>query len=395
MRTQASWRRWFLASELRKVKVERTRTCSVVVVLLAVSCGSIEAIEPLADPRPVQQLAPQEPTATEQLTSPQLQVAPIQQSTAERLGIPAVIKNSVGIRLVLIPAGEFQMGCQEPAQDLVAAFAPYKRKPEDFSDEYPRHRVRITKPFYLGKCEVTVGEFRRFTVDAGYKTEAEADGEGGWGYNPATGRCEGRRPEFTWRNPGFPQSDKHPVLDVSWNDAAEFCQWLSRQEGKIYRLPTEAEWEYACRAGSTTRYSAGDDPNGLDRIAKTADAKGRNDFPHVADLIIPKGDNQPFTVPVGSFPPNAFGLCDMHGNVWEWCTDLYGEDYYASSPLDDPRGPDSGGLRVRRGGAWNSFPLWARSSFRNWNTPDSRCVNLGFRIALDLTEKFDSPTDSR
>ena len=239
---------------------------------------------------------------------------------------------------------------------------------------------------------MTVGEFRRFTLDAGYRTEAEADGEGGWGYNPATGRCEGRRPELTWRNPGFPQSDKHPVLNVTWNDAVEFCQWLSRKEGKDYRLPTEAEWEYACRAGSTTRYVGGDDPNGLDRIARTADAKGRNDFPDVAGLIIPKGDNQTFTVPVGSFPPNAFGLCDMHGNAWEWCADRYGEDYYASSPLDDPRGPDSGNLRVRRGGAWNSFPLWARTSFRNWNTPDSRCVNLGFRIALDLTEAdTDSP----
>ena len=395
MRTRASSRQWFLAPKRGQVKGMRTHAGSVVVLLLAVTCGSVEAVDPRADPHPEPQLAPKEPTTAEQLTRSQLQVAPIQQSAADRLGIPAVIKSSAGIRLVLIPAGEFLMGCQEPAQDLVAAFAPYQRKPEDFSDEYPRHRVRITNPFYLGKYEVTVGEFRRFTLDAGYRTEAEADGEGGWGYNPATGRCEGRRPESTWRNPGFPQSDRHPVLNVSWNDAVAFCQWLSRKEGKIYRLPTEAEWEYACRAGSTTRYFGGDDPNGLDRTARTADARGRNDFPHVADLDIPKDKDQAFTVPAGSFPPNAFGLCDMHGNVWEWCADRYSEDYYASSPLDDPRGPDSGNLRVRRGGAWNSFPLWARSSFRNWNTPDSRCVNLGFRIVLDLTEKVDPPADSK
>ena len=121
---QASWRRWFLVSELRKVKVVRTRACSVVVLLLTVRCGSVEAVEPQAEPRPEQQLALQESAATEQPASEQLQDAPRQQAAAERLGIPVVTTNSVGMRLVLIPAGEFLMGCHEPAQDLVAAFAP-------------------------------------------------------------------------------------------------------------------------------------------------------------------------------------------------------------------------------------------------------------------------------
>ena len=170
------------------------------------------------------------------------------------------IANSIGMKLVLIPAGEFMMGGQESAEELVKAFAAYNRKPEFFKDEYPRHRVRITKPFYLGKYEVTVGDFRRFVDDSGYKTQAETDGEGGWGYNPQTGQCEGRKPQFNWRNPGFPQTDNHPVLNVTWNDAVAFCQWLSRKEGKTYRLPTEAEWEYACRAETTTRYHNGDDP---------------------------------------------------------------------------------------------------------------------------------------
>ena len=293
------------------------------------------------------------------------------------------ITNSIGMKLVLIPPGEFMMGSTEPAEELVRAFAAYNRKPEFFKDEFPRHRVRITKAFYLGKFEVTVGQFRRFVAETGYKTEAESDGTGGWGYNPQTGQCEGRKPEFNWLNPGFTQTDDHPVLDVTWNDVAAFCRWLSTKEGKTYRLPTEAQWEYACRAQTSTRYHNGDDPAALANVANTLDDSGRTAFPHVQELDILPGDKPKFTVAVGGKEPNQFGLYDMHGNVWEWCADWYGEDYYSKSPLDDPPGPDSGKVRMRRGGGWNSFPLWARASFRNWNTPQSRCVNLGFRAARD------------
>ncbi|MGA2033953.1 MAG: SUMF1/EgtB/PvdO family nonheme iron enzyme [Thermoguttaceae bacterium] len=233
----------------------------------------------------------------------------------------------------------------------------------------------------LSVHEVTVDNFRQFVKDTRYKTEAEKDRKGGWGYNPKSGHCEGRKPRYNWRNPGFPQTDDHPVLNVTWNDAVAFCQWLSRKEGKTCRLPTEAEWEYACRAGTTTRYSNGDDPEGLAKVAKVTSDKGRTAFPAVQNLMVLQGEDDRFTAPVGSFPPNRFGLHDMHGNAWEWCADWYGEDYYSRSPVDDPPGPDSGTRRVRRGGGWNSFPLWPRSSFRNWNTPDSRCVNLGLRIA--------------
>lgn len=293
---------------------------------------------------------------------------------------PRKLTNSIGMQFVLIPAGEFQMGGRESAEELAKAFAAYKRKPGYFSDEYPRHRVRITKAFYFGKYEVAVGQFRQFAKETGYKTEAETDGEGGWGYNAASEMCEGRKPEFNWRNPGFRQTDNHPVVNVTWNDASAFCRWLGRKEGKACRLPTEAEWEYACRAGTTTRYHCGDAPDSLDKMANVADAKGRTTFPHVQEMTIPNGKDRSFTLPVGSFRPNAFGLYDMHGNAWEWCSDWHGADYYAKSPVDDPAGPDSGDRRVRRGGAWNSFPLWARAAFRNWNSPRSRCVNLGFRV---------------
>ena len=186
------------------------------------------------------------------------------------------------------------------------------------------------------------------------------------------------RPQVQLANPGFAQTDDHPVVNVTWNDAVAFCQWLGRKEGKTYRLPTEAQWEYACRAGTATRYSSGDDPKLLARVANIQDAAGRDQFPHVQEIFIPK--NGKFTLPVGTLAPNKFGLYDMHGNVWQWCSDWYGKDYYAKSPLDDPTGPETGIRRVRRGGGWNSFPLYVRASFRNWNVPESRCVNLGFRV---------------
>ena len=294
---------------------------------------------------------------------------------------PRTVVNSIGMRLVEIPAGEFMMGSGEDGAAIVAAFPDHDRDPEEFRDELPRHRVRITRPFLLGAHEVTIGEFQAFVAATGYRTEAERDGTGGWGYDPAVGRCLGREPRFTWRDPGFEQTPRHPVLNVSWNDAQAFCEWLSRAEGRAYRLPTEAEWEYACRAGTTTRYACGDDPAGLVQAARVLDPAGRNVKLHVQDVPIAADQAKPFPVAVGSYAANAFGLHDMHGNVWEWVADRYGAETYAPGSATDPTGPQEGPRRVRRGGGWNSFPIWARSSFRNWNKPDSRCVNLGFRVA--------------
>jgi sulfatase modifying factor 1 len=300
----------------------------------------------------------------------------------------APITNTLGMKLVPIPAGEFLMGSGETIPHLQKTFpAGYNMsaKLDLFEDELPRHRVRITRPFYLGSCEVTVGQFRKFIEDSGYRSEPERDGTGGWGVNARTGKFEGRKREYSWQNPGFPQTDTHPVVNVTWNDAVAFCRWLSRKENKTYRLPTEAEWEYACRAGTTTRYFCGDDPETLVRFANIADAsgaaKGKLQFRDWDKLALAGRDGHTYTAPVGSFKPNAWGLYDMHGNVWEWCSDRYGEDYYPKSPRDDPQGPATGHLRVRRGGAWHTFPLYVRSAFRNYNTPVSRYLNLGFRVA--------------
>lgn len=306
---------------------------------------------------------------------------------ADRPAPPKESVNSVGIRLVEIPAGEFQMGSGESGDSIARAFPDNGRKPDYFSDELPQHRVRITKPFLFGKYEVTVGEYRKFVEETGYQTEAERDGQGGWGYNPEIEQCEGRKPQFDWENPGFPQTDRHPVLNVTWNDAVAFCEWLSKKEKRTYRLPTEAEWEYACRAGTRSRYIDGDDPAALYTVSRTLNPKVADPKLHVQEVLIPKDGSIPFTAAVGSFPANPFGLHDMHGNAWEWTADWYGEEYFQSSPVDDPTGPKSGKVRVRRGGGWNSFPLWVRASFRNWNTPASRCVNLGFRVAANLVEE--------
>jgi formylglycine-generating enzyme required for sulfatase activity len=267
---------------------------------------------------------------------------------------------------------------------LVASFPSVDHRPEFFDDEYPQHRVRITRPFLLAKTEVTVGQFRQFARAANYRTEAEADGEGGWGYNATSGKCEGRVPIFTWQNPGYPQTDDFPVVNVSYNDALAFCHWLSGTEQRVYRLPTEAEWEYANRAGSGALYATGNTPETLRGSARILDVSRHRDFGHVQELAIEPQDPSAFPLAVGSLQPNRLGLHDMHGNVWEWVADWYGEDYYAQSPANDPRGPNEGEVRVRRGGGWNSFPIWARSSFRNWNTPTSRCLNLGFRVAASI-----------
>ncbi|WP_287634433.1 formylglycine-generating enzyme family protein [Accumulibacter sp.] len=290
----------------------------------------------------------------------------------------------VAIPLVMVPPGEFLMGGTETAEALALAYPSSGKTPDYFADEYPRHRVRITKAFLLGKFEVTVAQFRQFTVETGYKTEAESDGTGGWGCNASTGRCEGRQVQYSWHNPGYPLLDAQPVVNVSYNDALAFCQWLSKKEGKHYRLPTEAEWEYANRAGTQTRYANSDDPAQLPSFARAIDLSRHGEFGHIQEIIIKPDDPTAFPIAVGRLAPNAFGLHDMHGNVWEWVADWYGPTYYSESPVDDPQGPRSGELRVRRGGGWNSFPIWLRSSFRNWNTPSSRCVNLGFRVARDL-----------
>jgi formylglycine-generating enzyme required for sulfatase activity len=291
----------------------------------------------------------------------------------------------IGMKLTLIPAGEFQMGGRESAEQTAALLN--KDLGEAIGtgicdNEYPQHHVRITRPFFLGTYHLTRGQFRQFVVATKYKTDAEKDGKGAWGY---TGEVLDERVKFSWQNTGFEQPDDHPVVNVSWNDALAFCQWLSRKEGKTYRLPTEAEWEYACRAGTTTLYSCGNDPETLAQVGNVLDATAKAKFPYLTSAI-KASDGYAFTAPVGHFRSNAFGLFDMHGNAWQWCADRYDAAYYAASPADDPQGPHLGSEHVFRGGSWYDWAGCCRSAYRCGLTPEARCVNLGFRVARIAVE---------
>ncbi|MDB5779197.1 MAG: recombination protein RecF [Polaromonas sp.] len=303
-----------------------------------------------------------------------------------------VLENSLGMKFVRLPAGEFLMGSDETPQALARDYPQHEAwRFSELADEAPVHRVRISRPFFLGQHEVTVGQFRRFLQASGHVPESVADGTGGYGYNPAHGLdasgrgdlFEGRDPKYSWRNPGFAQDDSHPVLNVTWNDAVAMSRWLSRQEGRRYRLPTEAEWEYACRAGSASRYPSGNRPESLRVIANTFDAEAARHWPALRAQAQPGSDGHAFTAPAGSFRPNAFGLHDMLGNAWEWTADWHDEAYYAASPAADPPGPADGTVRVRRGGSWHTWALYSRCSYRNWNSAQTRYTLVGMRLLLE------------
>lgn len=257
----------------------------------------------------------------------------------------AELTNSIGMKLVLIPAGEFLMGSADS-------------DPGARDDEQPQHRVRISKPFYLGAYEVTQGEF-----------------EAVMGEKPSSFTRAGLLKDA----PAGLDVSRLPADNVSWPAAVEFCLRLSnrpaeRQAGRLYRLPTEAEWEYACRAGTTTAFHFGETLSSMQ-----ANFNGQNPFGDV-----PPGPFLNRTTTVGSYKPNAFGLYDMHGNLNEWCLDRFGRDYYQHSPADDPRGPEQGTYRVIRGGDWYSDGRDCRSAFRYADVPAGRFYALGMRVVCEL-----------
>ncbi|MCH8048224.1 MAG: formylglycine-generating enzyme family protein [Planctomycetes bacterium] len=249
---------------------------------------------------------------------------------ASALNAKRVIINSIGMKFTLIPAGEFMMGSPENAKFR-------------YDDQDPVHRVKLTKPFYLGVHEVTQGEFEKVM-----------------GTSP-------------WKGGKYvKEGSDYAASYISWDDAVEFCKKLSAKEGRTYRLPTEAEWEYACRAGSKTAYSFGADSSKLGAYAWN--------FDNAYEI------GEKYAHLVGQKRANAFGLYDMHGNVWEWCQDWYDKEYYAKSPRVDPEGSSTDVSRVRRGGSWDRIGGFCRSALRNWLSPGLRNYDLGFRAALVPSE---------
>jgi formylglycine-generating enzyme required for sulfatase activity len=336
---------------------------------------------------------PEEPTSKPTPgKEPELLVAPFgadkartfRKAWAQYQQIDEEQKNSIGMKLTLIPAGEFQMGSTPADVDKVLRFD--SRFQKGFAaNEQPQHPVRITRPFYLGKYEVTKGEFRKFVDDTAHKTDAEKAGKGGRGYTGNQNRPLDQRPNFTWRDWGVDESDESPVVNVSHNDALAFCEWLTKRERKQYRLPTEAEWEYACRAGTTSLYYNGDDPEGLTMIGNIADATLKEKIPRMP--TVSSSDGWAFTAPVGQFRLNNFGVHDMTGNVWEWCSDWHSNEFYRNSALSDPMGPSSGLNRVSRGGSWNVAAGLCRSAARSASPPGNGSAFLGFRVALSPSAK--------
>jgi formylglycine-generating enzyme required for sulfatase activity/tRNA A-37 threonylcarbamoyl transferase component Bud32 len=278
------------------------------------------------------------------------------------------VTNTLGMELRLIRPGTFLMG--SPASEV-------GRK----EDEGPAHKVTITKPFYLGVHEVTVSQFRWFTRVTDYKTEAEkwSRGLGPIKHHKGAQRWTGNGwkldSKCNWRKPGWFLADDQPVVCVTWHDAQAFCEWLSRKEKQTYRLPTEAEWEYACRAGTTSPFAFG-------ATLSSSQANFNGQLPYGG---APPGPYREKAIQVGSFPANAWGFADMHGNVWEWCADWYGDNYYGESPVQDPQGPPSGTRRVYRGGGWDSTVSGGlcRSACRQAAAEDTRGAYLGFRVVRE------------
>jgi len=287
------------------------------------------------------------------------------------------ISNPVGMELVYIEPGEFFMGTM--SREEIAA--KYGGGPGDYAHEQPLHWVRISEGFWMGRKEVTRGQFRRFIEQTGYKTTADVRGTGGGMTKGGWAWVKG----LNWQSAGIDQTDDHPVVQVSWFDATAFCEWLSRMEQRRYVLPTEAQWEYACRAGGETAFCWGDtmqDGKDYANMADEATQRWINSYRDMTIDISPWDDGHATTAPVGSFKPNAWGLYDMHGNACEWCSDWYDYEYYLHGEGFDPKGPPSGGHRVLRGASWVRHPRACRSASRHSIAPTFRSVGRGFRVVL-------------
>ncbi len=273
-----------------------------------------------------------------------------QKETAKALGVPVEqdidLGNGATLTMALIPAGSFMMG-SPPDEEKEE-----EEEGRDDSHEGPQHKVTITKPFYMSVTEVTQAQYMF----------------------------------VTGKNPSKYKGANRPVEMVSWNDAVAFCKRLSATKKRIFRLPTEAEWEYACRAGTTTRFNFGDKDEDLHKYGNYADRtctagsyKGMKDEAH--------SDGHDRTAPAGSYKPNPWELYDMHGNVWEWCIDWHGDYADADAEAKDPTGPASGDRRVLRGGSWNNLPRHCRSANRYRGDPGNRQHRYGLRVVVPLSQE--------
>ena len=319
--------------------------------------------------------------------------------------------------LVSIKAGEFDMGYGRNYKDIRDVYFPRCNTSALINQEKDQFIAKISKAFLIGKNEVTVGQFKEFVKSTGYKTDAEKSSTGMIVFKPEKHKKNWNKNTWahffqpdkskSWKSPGFEQSDHHPVVGVSWNDAKAFCKWLSKKEGKTYRLPTEAEWEYVCKAGTSTHFSFGNKiRNVIHTKANIGNVELEKLYPDMVqrqwllDIKIDKADKFPHTAPVGSFPANPWGVNDMHGNVWEWCEDYYNQFTYKKNstvkgkkksktkntvvdPLNTEKENEFADHRVTRGGSWYSGPMTVRSTSRGFYDAPESASYLGFRVVRE------------
>ena len=311
-------------SKSRKVALWFVAALIIVGIIIAVINQSGHQQESTVTPPLAQQevVKPEPASKVESQPKPEPVVIP---TTRKQPKVGEVMTNSIGMKLVYIPAGEFMMG------------SPSSESQRE-NNEGPQHSVRISRGFYMGIYEVTQAQYKAVMSN----------------------------------NPSNFKGNNLPVEQVSWNDVTEFCRKLSQKENKTYRLPTEAQWEYACRAGTSTPFYFGE-------TISTDQANYDGNYIYGNGR---KGTYRQKTTTVGSFGPNAFGLYDMHGNIWEWCQDWYDKNYYNNSSGVDPEGPNTGSARVLRGGSWSYSPGDCRSAIRGRSTPVNRYVNNGFRVVV-------------
>lgn len=263
--------------------------------------------------------------------------------------------------LIVVPVGEFMMG--SPLTEAKAG-----------EGEGPQHRVKIAKPFAVGKYEVLLKEFEAFVKATDYKVGEDCFVWDGRAWKSQQG---------SFRSVGFPQTENHPVTCISWVDAQAYVAWLARTSGKSYRLITEAEWEYVARAKTSTRYYFGDDADDLCTFANVADQTGKARYRQW--VAVDCSDGHVHTAPAGSFKPNGFGLYDVHGNISEWVQDCYAPGYQDAPSDGSASKATDCQSRVFRGGSWIGHPKVLRSASRLRRSPDARYSSIGFRVARELS----------
>jgi formylglycine-generating enzyme required for sulfatase activity len=272
-------------------------------------------------------------------------------------------------QLVRIPAGRFVMGAAPGEEDRERLAAEFRHRSE------PQRPIEVPS-FLAGRFEITRAQYRAF---------AEATGRGSDGCFVWTDSGFELQRDKGWRTPSYPQDDSHPAVCISWNDAQAYLAWLQQKTGRAYRLLSEAEWEYAARAGTTTARFWGDDAQGSCRNANGADLTAQREVPGtIIHDFVRCDDGHAYTAPAGSYAPNAFGLYDMLGNAWEWVQDCWNTDYAEMNSGARAQASGDCSRRVVRGGSWDDSPTALRAAYRVGSPTTVRVYGRGFRVARDL-----------